>query len=88
MGPQVQTFSALPVECPFFPPFFFLLLPGLQSNLLFFLLFFFCTVHFMLMSAIIKTCSKGNNKKNEFKLETAFGGALEMARGVRRECRM
>lgn len=42
-------------EMAFF--FFFLHLPGLQSNL-----FFFCTV-FMLMSAIIKTCSTRNNKK-------------------------
>lgn len=41
----------------------------------------------MLMSAIIKTCSTRNNK-NEHELETAFGGGLETARGVRREGRM
>lgn len=46
----------------------------------------------MLMSAIIKTCSTRNNKKkkkkNEHELETAFGGGLEAAWGVRREGRM
>lgn len=42
----------------------------------------------MLMSAIIKTCSTRNNKKNEHELETVFGGGLETARGVRREGRM
>lgn len=60
-----------------FSPFFFL----------FFFLFFFRAA-FMLMSAIIKTCSTRNNKKNEHELETAFGGGLETARGVRREGRM
>lgn len=52
----------------------------------------FCTV-FMLMSAIIKTCSTRNNKKNKTKktereLETAFGGGLEAARGGGSEGRM
>lgn len=54
MGPQVQTFSALPVECPllfFFSPVFSPL-PGLQSNWffpfffpLFFPVFFSRCVH-------------------------------------------
>ena len=67
----------------FFPP------PRITVELVFLFFpsfFFFCTA-FMLMSAIIKTCSTRNNK-NEHELETAFGGGLETARGVRREGRM
>lgn len=56
MGPQVQTFSALPVECPFV----FFTSPRVTAQPC---LGLFVFVVFMLMSAIIKTCSKGNNKK-------------------------